>query len=373
MSRRSLFTAACLLALLPATMPSPGQADEKPTTGKKPAKSENRSFHTKNPAVGQTSGKKRTISENHNYMLGGVSNLAFSPDGKTFWWSVGTNRRKLGLSVSPADPVLRTHVPETKGKLGLVVTGVVKDSPAAKAGIQPNDILLTLEGKPLSKVTDLSVSLQQAKKLSKATLLRSGKPLRLRIRVPKQKQFALEYMNVYGAGSGGSKYIIGINTANVDATLAAQLVLPPSTGLVITHVTKDSPAAKAGLKQHDVILTADDQYVSNVQEFGKVLDKAAGKPVTIEFVRAGRKQTCKVTPKKREPVKGIRFSNQGTLLGIKEYEVTLDHEFKPVRFKRRPKDLNSQVDRLSKQIDELRNTLDAIKKQLPAGKSKPKK
>src|SRR5579883_280927 len=58
------------------------------------------------------------------------------PEPPTYW---------IGVSVAPVEPALRSQLQLT-GKPGLIVTDVVKDGPAAKAGVRLYDILLKFDG-----------------------------------------------------------------------------------------------------------------------------------------------------------------------------------------------------------------------------------
>ena len=114
---------------------------------------------------------------------------AYSPDGHILYVAGGGKARQIGVAVSPADAVLCARwVPETRGKLGLVVTSVVKDSPAAKAGVQVNDILLRIADQDLSTVRDSTTAVQKAKPESAATLFLAEEMLHLRIHLPVDKR-----------------------------------------------------------------------------------------------------------------------------------------------------------------------------------------
>ena len=82
----------------------------------------------------------------------------------------------LGIGCAPVPSALRTqfNLPE---KQGLLVEGVAPDSPAAKAGIAPNDILLRAGDKPLAEPRELVAVIEATKQAPlKIDLLRGGKP-----------------------------------------------------------------------------------------------------------------------------------------------------------------------------------------------------
>jgi len=383
MQTRFFWKTSGLFAVMLATATATAQADDKPATPKKPTVTAVEVVLQAQPGKAATA-KKPAVIRN---VVADVRSLAISADFDTLLVSGAPETRKLGVAVTAADPVLRANVPATKGKLGLVVTSVVKDSPAGKAKIRPNDILLTLGSKELAAVSDLTAAVRTVKSPVKVIFVRAGATMEARVQFPPQTKGARS-VELVARFPGQSKYTIGVSTKAADTTLAAQLVLPPSTGRVIVHVSKDYPAAKAGLQRHDVILTINDQYITSEAGLGNALDKAAGKPVKIEFLRAGRKQSCLVTATKRPPVHGVVLWNlqSGRLLSkpvgahLRFYRNLSDIELYSARSSgniqvRRltTPDLNAQVDRLSKQVDELKKTLDALKKQLPVRKTTIKK
>lgn len=80
----------------------------------------------------------------------------------------------LGILAAPADAILKTHL---RIEAGVVVEQVVPDSPAAKAGIQVNDILLKFGDAELADVECLQKAVGENKdREAQVTLLRAGKP-----------------------------------------------------------------------------------------------------------------------------------------------------------------------------------------------------
>jgi C-terminal processing protease CtpA/Prc len=360
----SISRTVCLIAAMLAATGAVS-ADDKPATAKKPPV-----VVTDGAAGGAGEMKKPPVV---------VTDGAAGGAGEMLYETMNmSSTRKLGVAVTPADPVLRANVPATKGTLGLVVTSVVKDSPAAKAKILANDIILELAGKELSTVSDLTVAVQKAKSPANVALLRGGKTITVWVRFPDPTKVARTMAGMYDLVVGydtGSKYTIGAGTKPVDLSLASQLVLPPNTGLVVTSVANDGPAAKAGLKRHDVILAVADAYIASETHLGKILDKADGRSVKLDFLRAGRKHSGMIKATKRSPVDYRLWSLRD--LKLADYDkMRTDWRVSVERMygtKPPASDLNTQVDRLAKQVDELKKTLEALKQQLPARKTKVRK
>jgi len=88
---------------------------------------------------------------------------------------------------------------------------------------------------------------------------------------------------------------LGIEIAEVTPEKAKDLKLPTSGGVLITDVQPDSPAAKAGLKENDVITQFDGQPVTGTAQFrGLVLKTPAGRTVALGISRNGAAQTISV-------------------------------------------------------------------------------
>jgi len=86
---------------------------------------------------------------------------------------------------------------------------------------------------------------------------------------------------------------LGVEVSTPSAALADQLDLPKGQGLVVRAVKPDSPAAKAGLKEHDILLELNGQPVPDrAVAFVKLVAKVeANKPTKAVVMRKGRKTT----------------------------------------------------------------------------------
>jgi hypothetical protein len=101
-----------------------------------------------------------------------------------------------------------------------------------------------------------------------------------------------------GFGFGGQRPgspRFGVGVAPVSEELAEQLNVPEGKGVVVKEVFPNTPAAKAGLKENDVILAFNGQSVNgDVRTFAQEVAKAkSGQPLTITILRKGKKQTLK--------------------------------------------------------------------------------
>jgi len=89
---------------------------------------------------------------------------------------------------------------------------------------------------------------------------------------------------------------LGISPANLPPALGNQLDVPVIEGLLVVQVVPDSPAAKAGLQEEDVIVELGDEPIRNTGELSKFLiAHPPGDTVTVVYFRGSEKRRTQVT------------------------------------------------------------------------------
>ncbi|MCE9544242.1 MAG: PDZ domain-containing protein [Planctomycetia bacterium] len=107
------------------------------------------------------------------------------------------------------------------------------------------------------------------------------------------------------------KFWLGIMSQPAPEVLREQLALPAGTGLVVHDVLPEGPAAKAGLKRNDVLLTADGKPLADVAALSKIVNQPGAKEFELSILRAGKPQTVKITPAERPMPDFVKFAPQG--------------------------------------------------------------
>ena len=111
------------------------------------------------------------------------------------------------------------------------------------------------------------------------------------------------------SGSGGSthsrsitlgqdhpKVMLGVTMVSPDETMAQQLKVDPEQATVVASVSPDLPAAKAGIRQHDVIVSIDGQKPASPDRIRERLKgKEAGQTLSLGIVRGGEPLELNVT------------------------------------------------------------------------------
>lgn len=95
-------------------------------------------------------------------------------------------------------------------------------------------------------------------------------------------------------GLGGGSYL-GVDTRNVTSDRLGDLKLKEEHGVEVTMVDQDAPAGKAGLKEHDVILTVNGTDLESVEQLRRMIrETPPGRVVALGISRNGQQQTIKV-------------------------------------------------------------------------------
>lgn len=334
---------------------SPTDDEPKPPTAS-PSIAE--SFKKDNEAAGQSPPARVFVSEARD------RGLIFQGVGQEFRFRYDQD---ADLKLVAPDDALRAHLKLPKDR-GLVATSVRENGPAWQAGVRENDILLSLNFKPLVKPEDLEEKLKQAGgKPLVLELLRKGAPVSLTIRPQIHVRAVIGPAVVEPA-----YYLIGMDVNPAEPALRAQLDLPDHQGAVVTAVAKDGPAEKSGFKLNDVILTVAGQPQQDLKTLWDVVTKSDGKTITVEFLREGVRRTVEVTPEKGRTTRSAREAlkvDQVTTIvrpGVFQAAPSIRFDGEPIRIGLRsaaaPDPSAKRLDEMAADIKELRQAIDGLRK-----------
>ena len=89
---------------------------------------------------------------------------------------------------------------------------------------------------------------------------------------------------------------LGVSAEETDDVVRSQLPLESGAGLTIHGVTPDSPAAKAGLLKHDILIRLNDQLLMEPRQLSKLVQaKKPGDRVKLTYLRKGKEAKTEVT------------------------------------------------------------------------------
>ena len=156
----------------------------------------------------------------------------------------------------------------------VVIAGVVKDSPAQKAGIQPGDHIVSFGGvkDPTWDRLALELALSAPGHSEPVTIERNGQ----------------------------------LTTTSVESEPQPFTVIGyPAEPVIVGSVAHGLPAEKAGLKEGDVIVAASGQKLMAPSQFSEIVQQSAGNPMTLEILRDAQPQTLQLRPIWGDPGDGM--------------------------------------------------------------------
>jgi serine protease Do len=198
-------------------------------------------------------------------------------------------RGYVGVSTQGVTPAMAKALRLQDGGRGALVASVEPESPAAKAGLQPGDVILGLDGHKIATPRDLAIDVARVKPGSEARfdILRDGGTKTVTVAVAAMQN---ERTADRGATDAGEARV-GVALAPLTPELRGQLELPARTnGAVVAQVQPGSPADQAGLREGDVIVSVGSQPVGSPDEAARAIKSAAKKDqaVALRIVREGR-------------------------------------------------------------------------------------
>jgi membrane-associated protease RseP (regulator of RpoE activity) len=99
----------------------------------------------------------------------------------------------------------------------------------------------------------------------------------------------------YGGDEGGGSSYLGVDIADVSPERLGELKLKEEHGVEITMVDQDAPAGKAGLHEHDVIVSLNGAAVESKAQLRRMIKETpAGRVVSLGISRDGQPLTIKV-------------------------------------------------------------------------------
>lgn len=196
----------------------------------------------------------------------------------------------LGVGIKLLTPEVADFL-NLKNLNGAVVSEVYNNSPAAKAGIEPGDVIVSMNGKSIY-APDLPYDIAFTKPGTKVVLgiIRDGKEITKTVTLgerPKKEQEQQLETTQPSTQSSSFNTPYGFSVAPINPNLAKLYNLKEQTGVVITSVDPNSFAALAGIKPGDIVIKLDNQNVHTIDQFKNILKQKSNKNVISMLLKRG--------------------------------------------------------------------------------------
>ncbi len=166
---------------------------------------------------------------------------------------------------------------------GVLVTEVFPGDPADKAGIQPRDIILTVNGKKVESTRDLTRLIAGIGVGDKAEieLMRDGRVRTVTVRVAKREEEGLTERR----SPAETRDALGVRVADITQEMARQHNIADTEGVIVVAVEQGGKAHQAGLLEGDVIKEINHQAIAGTQAYAEVIDKVGKGEAINMFIR----------------------------------------------------------------------------------------
>jgi predicted metalloprotease with PDZ domain len=260
----------------------------------------------------------------------------------------------FGITMQELDEAVREGL-NTSAKNGVLVTEVIEDSPAAKAGVEDGDIIVEFEGKNVESADQLRELIAAGTTGDKVsvTLVRGKAQKEIEVTLG---DWADQPMALFYDGSEDGPWHhlrgfanamvwpgrLGVRVSELNADLGSYFGVNQGEGVLVLDVDKNSTAEAVGLKGGDVIVKVEGDAVKSPQELRERMSEVdEGDELTVTVMR--NKKTLELKGAMKETEGASWFRSHGPRL---HYAPSPDND-----------ELRKEMDQLRKEIDELKKEL----------------
>jgi len=210
-----------------------------------------------------------------------VYNQLISPDHKVSRGSIGVE-----FNAVPNPAVQRVYGVSS----GVTIANVTPNGPAAKAGLQTGDTIVSVNGKTVATGDELVAEISSLRPGSVAKLgyLRNGKQSTIDVTIAdRSKLFATRLGDEEEGGEEAKpqENKLGVNVRDITPEMADRMKLPNSKGVMVQDVKPGGFADNVGVSRGDVILEINKQPVNSESDFQKLQSQLKSGQDVVFLVR----------------------------------------------------------------------------------------
>jgi serine protease Do len=167
----------------------------------------------------------------------------------------------------------------------VIVDGVTVDSPAAKAGLKQNDVIVEYRGELVKNNEDLlrRVASTPVGTTAPVKIYRDGRPMTLSVMIGRRPgRESIANAAASAAGDDLRKESLGVGIENLNSQLALDADMDGAKGVRVARVDPGSVADDAGLRANDAIEKINREPIADKEDFKRVLNRLkSGDPIVM--------------------------------------------------------------------------------------------
>ena len=174
----------------------------------------------------------------------------------------------IGVTIQRVTPEIAQSF-GLKESRGALVSDVVPEGPAQKAGMKRGDVIVTFNGKGIKNSTDLPriVAETPVGKTVDVKIIRDKKEMVIKITIEEMTEKRMAESRIHPVSD------LGMRIENITPALRNELGIKDRSGVVVTNVVPGSAADDAGIQPGDVIKEVNHHQIRNLNEY----DSATGR------------------------------------------------------------------------------------------------
>lgn len=189
----------------------------------------------------------------------------------------------LGVSIQELSPDMKKHF-GLKEDRGVLINQIFENSPAEKAGLKEEDIILQYNGKDITDPTQLRnlVASTPPGKDVELKVFRNGKILSIKVTIEELPQ------EIVAARGEYENALKGVVVQNLTPQIRKELQIPSRiNGVVVTDISEESPAF-GYLQKGDIIMAINRTRISNTKDYQEIVSKIREGDVLLFIYRDGQ-------------------------------------------------------------------------------------
>lgn len=172
-----------------------------------------------------------------------------------------------------------------KSTNGVLITEVVPDSPAEKAGLERRDVIIKMNDQNVEDWQSFRNAIAMLKPGTRIdlTVVRDGKQKKATVEIG-----ALDESELAMGGASSRVNKLGVQVQELTEELAQRFGYGRAKGVIVTEVAQDSPADRAGITPGILIMSVNRRDVTTVEEFNKAVEEFGKTGKLVLLVRNER-------------------------------------------------------------------------------------